>query len=76
LNDPVLKEQSWALIVTSIDDVERDWLDQLGIVVEDLGDVADHDFFVLNTYTERQEIMLRLRYGQGKLIWLTSGQID
>jgi hypothetical protein len=67
----VLKEQTWALIAVDIDSAERAWLDQLGIVVEDLGDVADYDFLVLNTYTERQELMLRLRYGASKLIKLT-----
>jgi hypothetical protein len=67
----VLKEQTWALIVVDIDADERAWLDRLGIVVEDLGDVADHDFLVLNTYTEPQELMLRLRYGADKLIRLT-----
>jgi hypothetical protein len=72
----MLKEQTWALIVTSIDDTEATWLDQLGIVVEDLGEVVDHDFLVLNTYTEPQELMLRLRYGAEKLIRLASGQID
>jgi hypothetical protein len=66
-----LKQQSWALIAVDIDAAERDWLDQLGIVVEDLGDVANYDFLVLNTYTERQELMLRLRYGASKLINLT-----
>jgi len=72
----MIKQQSWALIVTSIDDAESAWLDQLGIVVENLGEVADHDFLVLNTYTERQELMLRLRYGQDKLIRLTSYEFD
>jgi hypothetical protein len=72
----MLKQQTWALIVTSIDDAESAWLDQLGIVVEDLGEVADYDFLVLNTYTERQELMLRLRYGQDKLIRLTSYEFD
>ena len=67
----MLKEQTWALIAVDVDADERSWLDQLGIVVEDLGDVVDHDFLVLNTYTERQELMLRLRYGQDKLIRLT-----
>jgi hypothetical protein len=67
----MLKEQTWALIAVDIDAAERAWLDQLGIVVEDLGDVADYDFLVLNTYTERQELMLRLRYGASKLIKLT-----
>ena len=67
----MLKEQTWALIVVDIDADERAWLDRLGIVVEDLGDVADHDFLVLNTYTEPQELMLRLRYGADKLIRLT-----
>jgi hypothetical protein len=67
----MLKEQTWALIAVDIDADERTWLDQLGIVIEDLGDVADHDFLVLNTYTERQELMLRLRYGANKLIKLT-----
>jgi hypothetical protein len=67
----VLKEQTWALIAVDIDSDERAWLDQLGIVIEDLGDVADHDFLVLNTYTEPQELMLRLRYGASKLIRLT-----
>jgi hypothetical protein len=66
-----LKQQTWALIAVDIDAAERAWLDQLGIVIEDLGDVADHDFLVLNSYTERQEIMLRLRYGANKLIKLT-----
>jgi hypothetical protein len=66
-----LKQQTWALIAVDIDADERGWLDQLGIVIEDLGDVADHDFLVLNTYTERQELMLRLRYGAEKLISLT-----
>jgi hypothetical protein len=66
-----LKQQTWALIAVDIDADERAWLDQLGIVVEDLGDVADYDFLVLNTYTERQELVLRLRYGANKLIKLT-----
>jgi hypothetical protein len=67
----MLKEQTWALIAVDIDAAERAWLEQLGIVIEDLGDVADYDFLVLNTYTERQELMLRLRYGASKLIKLT-----
>jgi len=66
-----LKQQTWALIAVDIDAAERDWLDQLGIVIEDLGAVVDHDFLVLNTYTERQELVLRLRYGANKLIKLT-----
>jgi hypothetical protein len=66
-----LKQQTWALIAVDIDAAERAWLDQLGIVIEDLGDVEDHDFLVLNTYTERQELMLRLCYGASKLISLT-----
>jgi hypothetical protein len=66
-----LKQQSWALIAVDVDAAERAWLDQLGIVVEDLGDVADYDFLLLNTYTERQELVLRLRYGASKLISLT-----
>ena len=66
-----LKQQTWALIAVDIDAAEQSWLDQLGIVIEDLGDVADHDFLVLNTYTERQELVLRLRYGANKLIKLT-----
>ena len=67
----MLKEQTWALIAVDVDADERAWLDQLGIVIEDLGDVADHDFLVLNTYTEPQELMLTLRYGASKLIRLT-----
>jgi hypothetical protein len=67
----MLKEQTWALIAVDVDADERAWLEQLGIVVEDLGDVADYDFLVLNTYTERQELVLRLRYGASKLIKLT-----
>lgn len=67
----LLKEQTWALIAVDVDAAERAWLDQLGIVVEDFGDVADHDFLVLNTYTQRQELVLRLRYGANKLIKLT-----
>jgi hypothetical protein len=31
---------------------------------------------VLNTYTERQELVLCLRYGASKLIKLTPWQID
>jgi hypothetical protein len=67
----MLKEQTWALIAVDIDSAERAWLDQLGIVIEDLGEVVDHDFLVLNTYTERQELVLCLRYGASKLIKLT-----
>jgi hypothetical protein len=67
----MLKEQTWALIAVDVDADERAWLEQLGIVVEDLGEVVDHDFLVLNTYTERQELVLRLRYGASKLIKLT-----
>ena len=67
----MLKEQTWALIAVDVDADERAWLEQLGIVIEDLGDVADYDFLMLNTYTERQELMLRLRYGASKLIKLT-----
>jgi hypothetical protein len=67
----MLKEQTWALIAVDVDTDERAWLEQLGIVIEDLGDVADYDFLMLNTYTERQELMLRLRYGASKLIKLT-----
>ena len=66
-----LKQQSWALIAVDIDAAERAWMEQLGIVIEDLGEVVDHDFLVLNTYTERQELVLRLRYGESKLIRLT-----
>ena len=66
-----LKQQIWVLIAVDIDADERAWLDQLGIVVEYLGDVVDYDFLILNTYTERQELMLRLRYGAEKLISLT-----
>ena len=72
----MLKEQTWALIAVDVDPAERAWLDQLGIVIEDLGEVVDHDFLVLNSYTERQELMLCLRYGASKLIKLTPWQID
>jgi hypothetical protein len=67
----MLKEQTWALIAVDVGADERAWFDQLGIVIDDLGDVIDHDFLVLNTYTESQELMLRLRYGPEKLIRLT-----
>jgi hypothetical protein len=67
----MLKEQTWALIAVDVDADERAWLEQLGIVIEDLGEVVDHDFLVLNTYTERQELVLCLRYGASKLIKLT-----
>jgi hypothetical protein len=66
-----LKQQSWALIAVDVDAAERAWMEQLGIVIEDLGEVVDHDFLMLNTYTERQELVLRLRYGESKLIRLT-----
>jgi hypothetical protein len=67
----LLTEQSWALISESVADDDIQWMESLGIGVENLDRLYEHAFLVLTTYTERQEMMLKLKYSHDKLIRLT-----
>jgi hypothetical protein len=64
----MLKEQTWALVSESVPDADIAWLESVGIGVENLDRIHEHDFLLLHTYTERQVLLLKLKYSQDKLI--------
>jgi hypothetical protein len=64
----VLEEQTWALISQSVTDEDVAWLESVGIEVENLDQIYEHDFLLLTTYTERQVLLLKLKYSHDKLV--------
>jgi hypothetical protein len=67
----MLNEQTWALVSQSVPAADIEWMQSVGIGVENLDRIHEHDFLLLTTYTERQVLLLKLKYSQDKLINLT-----
>jgi hypothetical protein len=67
----MLVEKSWVLVKETIEHSEFEWLQQLGVSVDDhpFGDIEINSkriqdmLLFIKTYTDNQEIVLKLRYG-------------
>lgn len=61
-------EHTWALISLTVGEHDVEWLEAQGIGVENLNTIYEHTFLLLTTHTERQQLLLTLKYGADQLV--------